>query len=119
MTIKEKDLEEAVTMICDSWLEDHNFIVEIDQDTEEGQRLNDAWNDWYNDDVLMPVHEAIDEALTNGGYETLDTEDVYDICDSVLEPTTLLIQLMYHSCRTGFSAGFSAGFKACYKAADE
>lgn len=104
MAIKEEELQDAVIDVCDSWLEDHGLNVHINQSqsTEEGRRLIDAWNDWYNDSVLLPVNQAVDEAITNGGYETLSTEDIRDICDSVLSIEDRIFALMDSCYRTGF-----------------
>ena len=113
MAIKEEELQDAVIGVCDSWLEDHGFIVQIDQDTEAGASLVDAWNDWYNNDVLLPVNQAVDEALTNGGYDELGINDIKDICNNVLDKEDLLIPLMYQCLSTGYSKGFKDGYESC------
>lgn len=114
MAINEEVLEETIISIVDNWLKDNNLVFEIDQDTDAGQALNDAWNDWYNDDVLLPVNQAVDEAVTNGGYdEHLADEDIYDICDCCLDKENLLIQLMHHCYTTGYGKGFKDGYESC------
>lgn len=114
MAINEEVLNEAIIYVVDHWLADNGLNVKIDQDTDAGQALNDAWNDWYNDDVLLSVNQVVDEALTNGGYdENLSDEDIYDICDSVLDKENLLIQLMYQCHSTGYSKGFKDGYESC------
>ena len=96
MAIKEETVIEAV----DNWLEDHGLNVHIDQSTEEGQLLNDAWNDWYNDSMLLPVNQAINETVAN----ELSSLDIYDICDSILSIEDRIIALMNSCYRTGFRA---------------